>query len=64
MTTTESRSWHQEKVGEVPSAAAIESRFPEQDLAADLLGAGPDDKSAWWRRERKMRGVFHPRWWR
>jgi hypothetical protein len=62
MTTTGRRSWHQEEAGEVPIAAAIESRFPEQDLASDLLGAGAVDKSAWWRRERKMRGVFHPRW--
>jgi hypothetical protein len=43
MTTSEKRIWHQEKAGEVPSAAAIESRFPERDLAADLLGAGADD---------------------
>jgi hypothetical protein len=62
MTTSEKRSWHQEKAGEVPSAAAAESRFPERDLAADLLGARADDKSAWWRQERKKRGVFHPRW--
>jgi hypothetical protein len=64
MTTIERRNWHQEKVGEVPSAAATEGHFPERDLATDLLGAGAVNRSAWWRRERKMRGVFHPRWWR
>jgi hypothetical protein len=58
MTTTERRSWHQEVAGEVPITAAIESHFPEQDLTSDLLGAGAVDKSAWWRRERKMRGYF------
>jgi hypothetical protein len=62
MTTTERRSWHQEEAGEVPIVAVTKSRFPEQDLASDLLRAGTVDKSAWWRRERKMRGVFHPRW--
>jgi hypothetical protein len=62
MTTTERRSRHQEEAGEVPIAAAIESRFPEQDLASDLLGAGAVEKSAWWRRERKLGGVFRPRW--
>jgi hypothetical protein len=58
MTTTKRRSWHQELAGEVPIAAATESRFPEQDLASDLLGAGAVDKLAWWRRVRKMRGYF------
>jgi hypothetical protein len=64
MTTIERRSRHQEEAGEVPIAVATENHFPGQDLASDLLGAGAVNKSAWWRRERKMRGVFHPRWWR
>jgi hypothetical protein len=38
--------------------AASEGRFPERDLAVDLLGAGAGDKPAWWRRERVKRGVF------
>jgi hypothetical protein len=64
-TTTERRSQHQEKAGDKPSAAASAGLFPERDLASDLLGPGASDESAWWRRERKMRGVFRPRWrWR
>jgi hypothetical protein len=62
MTTTERRSRHQEEAGEVSITTAIESRVPELDLASDLLEAGAVNESAWWMRERKLGGVFRPRW--